>query len=1069
MSDQLNVTDMFGSSDQTSILPKTEKKQLTTQDLFSAEGMATPGSDRALAEYVGQETLGEAGLEDAVTRGRLKAADTVNEKMTEFKNAYPQGDLVFVPGKDTAIGVLEGASDRKGGDILFRTDPSQPYAKVDADFLSKGGNEVLADVMEFFYDDIGAISGEILAGSKKFANLIKPFVKPVPYLGTGLTGYDLGSLLFRVGLYGYAGEATQEAVQQFRGVNENTFKEISDSAAFKGLVGMGGTAVMEPIVRRFMNVFKGKGLLKRSDEAGEALESVDEINKILTKLEIRNADGDIIQIPPLPSNLLVDNPIVQRMGKQVAATSGALSGQYIKINEALSVALKNVGDEKSAAKLINLLDIATQMEKKRLYDLSYSAANGSLKFDNINSETRDFLLKQSGVDDLKNLTVADAAKIVKESMEKIVEPNGVLDMNLTAAKDALLNLKPNGVKLDLDKVIQLGTEVNFGTVQAKKLLDGTSDDLGDMILNSFGQNRLSVLNNNIARLIDEYENPTDAFIEQVTAREYKKYLTTQMGSDPLINIQQNGATLESISKALRDMDPAGGNVSLPTGAVDQAAETANISTLDFLLNARKQLADIRFGEIGNVTRDQRLQAQKLLDAIDDTIKNPANADAGWANAYESLVRLQDDQLKMMNLPIVQSLSAEGKYNQLLKGYMDPGYTPDEIFMLKNTMDEKGWNAFRQGFFNQLIGDSNTMMSLPERLAKYDKKALNAMFDRPTVTALENLSGFVTKMKDANIDKVIKTQNQFGRAIDDLIGQKETAKIGQLLDYVNNYKVEVDGKMVSGWNTPLGKSLHDGIINRLFTKSTKKVKGKLTLDQTKYRAFIENLKETGIFETLSKNDQKLLDDIDLVKDFLVQAGDAGTSIEAASIAEAGRGLFTGRTDMGSFAGQIGEIIGLGRLFTSKAGRWFLVGEGGAQFKPASVSRVMSGVLSTIVAPDDKGISDLAPILNILPYVEGVGKDDDIEGKKTSMMAPTPDVTITRPDPNSRLANANIATPVGMTPAPVAPATMNMDTGATGGIDMATLDRGKQVFGPNDRIFNMAQGGILNARKPVQRVA
>ena len=1063
--DELNTTTMFGSNDQTSILPK--QKKLTTQDLFSSEGMAEPGSDRALAGYVGQETLGDAGLEDVVTRGRITAADTMNEKITEFKKAYPQGDLVFVPGTDTAKGVLEGASDRKSGDILFRTDPSQPYAKVDADFLSKGGNEVLADFMEFFYDDIGAVSGEILAGSKKFANLIKPFVKSVPWLGTGLTGYDLGSLLFRVGLYGYAGEVAQEGVQQFRGVNEQTYKEISDSAAFKGLVGMGGTAVMEPIVRRFMNVIKGKGLLKRSDEAGEALEAVTEINKILKDLNIKNADGEIIQIPSLPANLLVDNPIVSRMGKQVAATSGSLSGQYIKINEALSVALQNVGDEKSAAKLINLLDIATQMEKKRLYDLSYSAANGSLKFDNINSETRDFLLKQSGVDDLKNLTVADAAKIVKESMEKIIEPNGVLDMNLKAATDALLNLKPNGVKLDLDKIIRLSTEVSFGTTQAKKLLDGTSDDLREIILDSFGENRLTALDNDITRLIDEYENPTDNFIEQVTAREYKNWLTKEIGKDPLINIQQNGATLDNIAKALRDIDPAGGNVSLPTGAVDQTAETANISTLDFLLNARKQLADIRFGEIGNVTREQRLQAQQLLDAIDDTIKNPANADAGWANAYESLVRLQDDQLKMMNLPIIQSLAVDGKYNQLLKGYMDPGYTADEIFMLKNTMDKKGFNAFRQGFFNQLIGDADTMMSLPERLAKYDKKVLNQMFDKPTVTALENLSGFVTKMKDAGIDKVIKTQNQFGRAIDDLITQKDTAKIGQLLDYFKNYKVEVDGKMVSGWNTPLGKSFHDGIINRLFTKSTKKVKGKLTLDQSKYRAFIENLKETGIFETLSKSDQKLLDDIDLVKDFLVQAGDAGTSIEAASIAEAARGIFT-RTDMSSFAGQIGEIIGLGRLFTSKFGRWFLVGEGGAQFKPASVSRVMSGVLATILAPDDAAIQDLAPILNILPYVEGVGKDDDIEEKKTSMMAPTPDVSFT-PNSNSRLANANIATPVSMVGSPVVPATMNMDTRPTGKVNSRTAS----MLFPDDKIFTpdtfAAQGGIINARKPMQRVA
>ena len=285
--DELNVTNMFGSNDQTSILPKSEPKKLTTEDLFSGEGMAAPGSDRALAEYVGQETLGTPGLEDVVTRGRITAADTMNEKMTEFKNAYPQGDLVFVPGTDTSIGILEGASARKSGDILFRTDPSQPYAKVDANFLSKGGNEVLADFMEFFYDDIGAVSGEILAGSKKFANLIKPFVKGVPYLGTGLTGYDLGSLLFRVGLYGFGGELAQEGIQEVRGVNEQTFKEVSDSGAFKALVGMGGTAVMEPLVRRLMNVFKGKGLLKRSDEAGEALEAVDEINKILQKAQIK--------------------------------------------------------------------------------------------------------------------------------------------------------------------------------------------------------------------------------------------------------------------------------------------------------------------------------------------------------------------------------------------------------------------------------------------------------------------------------------------------------------------------------------------------------------------------------------------------------------------------------------------------------------------------------------------------------------------------------------------------------------------------------------------------------------
>jgi len=97
--------------------------------------------------------------------------------------------------------------------------------------------------------------------------------------------------------------------------------------------------------------------------------------------------------------------------------------------------------------------------------------------------------------------------------------------------------------------------------------------------------------------------------------------------------------------------------------------------------------------------------------------------------------------------------------------------------------------------------------------------------------------------------------------------------------------------------------------------------------------------------------------------------------------------------------------------------------------------------------DQGIVDVAPAED-----------------KVSQMAPTPNISF-EPSPvnqESRLASANIANPVGIRPTPTA------DPGSTGDMDMATLNRGRQVFGPNDRIFNMAQGGIMNARKPMQRV-
>ena len=76
---------------------------------------------------------------------------------------------------------------------------------------------------------------------------------------------------------------------------------------------------------------------------------------------------------------------------------------------------------------------------------------------------------------------------------------------------------------------------------------------------------------------------------------------------------------------------------------------------------------------------------------------------------------------------------------------------------------------------------------------------------------------------------------------------------------------------------------------------------------------------------------------------------------------------------------------------------------------------------------------------------------------------------RPDQNSRLSNANLGfNPVGMRPSPVAPATTTADT-ETGNVNMATLMKGREVFGADDAIFGMAQGGIMNARKPIQRVA
>ena len=306
-----------------------------------ADAEKLTGDDR-LAQVVGQDKLGEAGLEDVSVRGDIAAADTPQEKINAFKKAYPDGDLIFVTGTGEA-GIFTDAdettraqsiieqrpSDKRHGEILFRTDKTQDFAKLDADFLSKGGNEVLADFYEFFADDIGMIAGEIAAGSKKAVSAINKipgvkFLKPIPVVGPALTGVDLAEggyqllpLLTRVGIFSFGGEAVQETIQEARGINEQSVKEIASSASFKSIFAVGGTAVLEPIIRRFMNVYNGAGLLKRSEESTEGILAVTELNQVFKELNILDKNGNILKIDQLPSNVIIEPGILSKQRRSL--------------------------------------------------------------------------------------------------------------------------------------------------------------------------------------------------------------------------------------------------------------------------------------------------------------------------------------------------------------------------------------------------------------------------------------------------------------------------------------------------------------------------------------------------------------------------------------------------------------------------------------------------------------------------------------------------------------------------------------------------------------------------------
>ena len=1058
MTSQNSITDFSeifkddGVGADTSVIP--QQKDITDLGEVFTEPPA-PSSDEALAQFAYGDpsmTIGEESLQDIDLRGKIAAADTRNEKIAEFKARYPEGELIFVPGKGTAESTLEGVPSKySGGEILFRKNPNEPFARLDSKFFKGGGNEFLSDFAEFVYDDAGVIFGEILAGSKKFAKFVSPYVKGVPFLGATLTGFELLPLMTRMAIYGGGGELIQEAIQEARGINEQTFSEIADTAAFKSLISFVGTGVAEPVVRKFGDIFTGRGLFKKTDEAGSAQQAVKRINEILQELKIYDDQGEILQIAPLPANLLVDNPIVQRIGKQTAATGGLLSGQYRQINEALSQALEKVGDVDSANKLISLLNIATQFEKTRLIDLAHAANKGTFKFEALSQEVQESILQKFGIksiDELKTVPKADVAEILVESVQRMTEPGGQLDLALNQAYKSLNKMKPDGIKFDLGPIKELATREAFGTVQLAKNLDGNSDDLAEIIINDLGQNRLDTLDKQISRIISKLDSPSADRIERITASEYRKFLTKTIGTDPLINIKQNNSVIENIATSIRNIEGDGGVIQLPEGAGG-----GSVDIFDFLLDARNQLMEIRFSPIGQATRAQRKAANDLLQSIDKTLKNPSNADSAWGKAYTNVMNLQDEQIKIMNLPLVIAANNDGNYAQLLKGYVLPIHTKKDIQLIFSVLDDKGKIAFKQGLVNQFIGNTDKVKNLYKTFDEFDKETLEYTLGTSTYRAIEQVANFSKKMADSNIDKILDTQIKFGKAIDDFIANNNTKGINDALEFITNYSIKEGDKVLKGFDTPLGKAFHDGIINRLFTKAVSKDKGKFKINLDKYRTFIDQLKDNGIFDTFDKKTQKLLEDVDLVKDFLIAGGDAGTSLEAAQLAEATKGVVSGRTPMSSIINPILEIIGFGKLFTTPIGRALILGTGKEQFKPSTVNKALGAISATLLTPDDKGISDFSGVLNILPFVSGFGEDE----KEVGMMAPTPNVSF-NPIPESRLAS--VVNPVSIQGTPT------MDTGA---MNPNTMARGQQLFGGPGEITFAAKGGIMNTKKAFQRVA
>ena len=489
--------------------------------------------------------------------------------------------------------------------------------------------------------------------------------------------------------------------------------------------------------------------------------------------------------------------------------------------------------------------------------------------------------------------------------------------------------------------------------------------------------------------------------------------------------------------------------------------------------------------------------------------------------YKTLYNMREDLHKLMhNEDSKISLAAQAMHKSLLK-VLDPknGFIKgSDDFMVNakilnsqvtNAEVVNGMNMMREaflkgndldGFVKTMIRPSNTnniaaiqqMLKLPDDASQADKKVSEKFFNTlknywlvstaksddgakildefmlNDPDSLKILMGPNYEQKVTELQKLMELSNKVENGIvNQAISQKATAK-----EFTN--KIITNAKKgdfgtanntlelieeLGGFDSKLVNDIRNNIMKDLFEQSFK----------IQDKPGKKMLQEVLDVEKFANNIKKLREDENLVKFFNGDQLEALTAYEQYSRAVGGNLGVGGELAKAEQTSQLVQKFnvldtGLTILKYDILAKLLSMPVSAKSLKALTPDGFTSNnlkVLQTALIGLEREAIDNARGYNKFED-QGIVNEYEIKPKEVGRMAPTPNVSFDPSPVNqvSRLANTNIANPVGMMATP---------TANTGAINPNTMARGSQLFGGPGEITFAAQGGIMNARKPMQRVA
>ena len=749
--------------------------------------------------------------------------------------------------------------------------------------------------------------------------------------------------------------------------------------------------------------------------------------------------------------------------------SAAMSGTFYKLT-------KEAGDYLFKGKRPGTIDITENLvkaaDKLGMDPLIFAQLAVNPQVRNIFSQAEGFT---AFVNDLREGQIESIIKSFK------TDKNPFKNLNIEGPQQIdmqdLINVQ-SWLANDVKKKLKVNFSIKDGLIDNAAANKALSDTV-----NNFNAVNTKFQTRYMNKAITAAENSNDGFINttgfnQVVNREINKLLsgvTTQdkivkrAGQEVLIPSQTYKQSYKSIKDLPKEFARIKANLKAMGNNIhtNEKGAMVNFKTLYTMRNDLHKLMHHENEAIN-------LAAKKMHKSIVDLMESAGKKNGKIGGSDEFVLNTQILNSQVANAEVVNGMD-------MIR----------DAFVKGNDLDGFVQNYIKPGNTNNILAIKE-MLRLPDDASQADKNASKKLFDTmknfwiantvKSDTGAQKLQDFLINDPDSlkvllgpnyeqkalELQDIIKAQNKVEQGIaGQMINNKGTPKefMSNIIEDASKGKYGTSNSMdelivdLGGFDGPVVNDIRNNILKDLFDKSL------MVNTKTGKKQFQETLD----LKKFDDNLVKLRKDTNLMKFFNEEQIEALRAYEQYSRSIAGNLGVGGEL---AKAEQTAQIIQ----------KFQLVGAGLNIVKYHVAAKLLSkpitaGLLKDLT-PDGWSSNNAKILLTALTKAEGevyeestgknklndqgildvIEEDDDRQSSNVvPTMAPTPNVTFNPSPVNevSRLSNANIANPVGMR--------------GVGNINPNTMARGSQLFNKPNEITFAAQGGIMNARKPIQRVA